>query len=101
MFLNEYEVQEAVQRFSRGSTPNLQRGAQALNGLVEWANSHSDGWAYWPKPGRAAASLQSLLAGVDRFDPQDVSESELKAALRPVKAFLTRQGVAHAEVLEG
>ena len=63
-----------------------------------WADANSDGWAYWPKPARAARKLQMLLDGKSCCSP-DVSGAELKAALSPVKAFLTRHGVSHEEVL--
>lgn len=98
MFMNEFDVAQARQRFSAGDTPNLERGAETLSRLVEWTNSHSDGWAYWPKPCRAAKSLQALLTEADRFDPQDVTEAQLTAAFSPIKAFLTRQGQQHSEV---
>ena len=95
--MNEYDVQDAINRLQ--SAPNLHRGAQVLRRLVDWTNSNSDGWAYWPKPVRAAKSLQELLQAADRFDPRDVTEADLNKALRPIKAFLTRHGVDHSVVL--
>lgn len=93
LFMNEYDVQDAVIRFATdSSTPNLGTVALALDRLVSWTNSNSDGWAYWPKPCRAAKSLQQLLQSADRYDPQDVTEAEVRRALAPVRAFLTRQG---------
>lgn len=97
--MNEYEIEEALVRFNRGDTPNLGRGAFVLARLATWTNRNSDGWPYWQKPARAADRLMSLLTGADRFDPVDVSEADLKRAVSPIKAFLTRQGVDHA-VLE-
>lgn len=98
MWMNEYEVDDAVRRFN-GTTPNLRRGAQVLHRLVRWTNRNSDGWGYWPKPSRAARSLMDLLYAADRFDPEDVTDAELARTLRPIKAFLTRQHVDHSEVL--
>lgn len=97
MFLNECEVDEYLRMFG-GDQPNLQQAAEALNRLMWWADANSDGWAYWPKPARSAKKLQTLLYGKDAYSP-DVTDAELKAALSPVKAFLTRHGVSHEEVL--
>lgn len=104
MFANEHDVEEYLNQFSGGSpesldTPNLLAGALTLARLVNWTNSNSDGWAYWPKPARSAKSLMTLLQSADRFDPQDVSVADLRKALSPVRAFLTRQGVSHDEVI--
>lgn len=109
-WMNEYEVEDALRRWSPGETPNLAAGAQILDSLRGWANRNSDGWVYWPKPSRAAASLQTLLqAGEARErnrytngeQPRDATAAELKKALSPIKAFLTRQGVDHDLVLGG
>lgn len=91
MWMNEYDVQDAVNRFGQAETPNLATGAQALYDLMNWTNRNSDGWPYWNKPSRAAKSLMEMLHAADRFDPQDVTAADLAKALRPVKAFLTRQ----------
>ena len=97
MFLNKFEVDHYRYTFT-DRQPNLQRGALVLSRLVWWANYNSDGWFSWPKPARSAKKLQTLLYGKDAYSP-DVTDAELKAALSPVKAFLTRQGVSHEEVL--
>ena len=93
-FMNE----NAVRRFG-DDTPNLQRAATVLRRLETWTDAHSDGWAYWPKPARAAARLMDALETADRFNPADISAAELTKALAPVKAFLTRQSISHSEVL--
>jgi hypothetical protein len=71
-----------------------------IDRLRYWTNRNSDGWAYWPKPVRAAKNLMVLLESGDRWDPADVTEAELKKAIVPIKSFLTRHGVAHEEVLD-
>jgi hypothetical protein len=96
MWMNEYEVAQAI--FNFHDTPNLLQGALVLDKLTIWTNRNSDGWPYWQKPARAAKSLMALLQGADRFNPVDISEADLKKALSPIKAFLTRQGVDHAQV---
>lgn len=97
MFYNDHDIADAVARY--GDLPNLGQAARTLDRLADWANHNSDGWAYWAKPRNAARRLVELIAGVDRFDPEDVTAEALALALRPVKAFLTRQGVDHAEIL--
>jgi hypothetical protein len=99
LFMNSGDIDDAKRRFNSRETPNLATGARALSALADWTNRNSDGWCYWPKPCRAARSLQTLLQSADRFDPTDVSSADLTKALSPIKAFLTRQGVSHDEVL--
>jgi len=102
-FMNEWDVQEAEGRYA--DHPILGPATQTLRNLVDWTNGHSDGWAYWPKPCRAAAKLQEMIErdGTSRyrFDEErlDVTLAEYKAALQPVKAFRTRQG-ADFEIVE-
>ena len=102
--LNEYEVEDAQIKAAHDfHRPNLQRAVLTLARLVEYTNSHSDGWAYWRKPAAAATKLQAAIemryfgAWANRVET-DLSDRELKAAYTPIKAFLTRQGIAHSEV---
>lgn len=96
MWMNEWDIAEALDRFDTPDTPNLHKGAQVVDALREWTNRNSDGWAYWHTPSRAAGSLMTLLHSVDRFDPTDIEKADLTKALRPIKAFLTRHKVDHA-----
>ena len=93
MFLNEYDIDCAAAQAERDELPNLAHAVDILTRLVNWTNRNSDGWAYWPKPCRAAKSLQELIYNVDRFDPVDLTPEQVKKASSPIKAFLTRQGV--------
>ena len=100
--MNGWEIEDAARRFGP-ATPNLAAGAATLYRLRDWTDSNSDGWAYWPKPVRAAARLIGLLedarlASLRGGWPTDITDAELTAALRPIKAFLTRQGVAYGEL---
>lgn len=88
-FMNDYDIEQAVRTHIRASQPNRLAAAYVIERLAEWTNTHSDGWAYWPKPARAAARLMDI-ADVYRADA-DVTDQELAGAVRPVKAFLTRQ----------
>jgi hypothetical protein len=100
MWMNEWEVEDAVERFT-DETPNLHRGVGILSRLMRWTNNNSDGWPYWQKPSNAAGKLMDHLhAAMRSYAVKDITEAELKKALSPIKAFLTKQGVDHALILE-
>lgn len=95
--MNDYDILEAVDRWSHGTHPNLAIAAQAIASLRTAANQNSDGWAYYPKPARSAARLMQLIEGDGTYkyfspDRDDITAADLKAALRPIKAFRTRSG---------
>lgn len=102
-FMNEWDIEESRQRFQ--DHPILGPATETLENLKEWTNRNSDGWPYWPKPARAAARLMELIErdGTARYlrseDRDDATEAELRAALRPIKAFRTRHG-ADFEIVE-
>lgn len=93
-FMNEYDVQDAERRFA--DHPTMGAAVTTLRNLVDWTNSHSDGWPYWPKPARAAARLMELIEGDGTWAAREAAENTTKAqvlaALRPIKAFRTRRG---------
>lgn len=95
MWMNEWEVEDNLIRFNRGDTPNLGKAAFILTRLVIWTNRNSDGWPYWSQPSNAAGKLMELFQSKDRFDPEDATEAEIRKAMSPIKAFLTRRGVDH------
>ena len=103
-FMNDYDIEIAQHRFDTPATPNRSKVADVVARLADWANDNSDGWAYWPKPMRAAAKLGRLLelrAGFVRHEDRlrtDITDAELRAALAPIKSFLTRQRVDPAEM---
>ena len=98
MFMNEWEIADAAQRYR--NHPLLGPATRTLVSLKDAANANSDGWAYWPKPARAAAQLQRLIVGDGtayyRFDEEraDVTAAKLRAAYAPLRAFRTRQRLA-------
>lgn len=102
-FMNAWGIEEARSRYFLH--PVLGPATATLFNLMEWANQNSDGWAYWPKPARAAKKLMELIErdGTSRwrFDDErtDATQAEYKAALRPIKAFRTRQA-ADFEIVE-
>lgn len=88
-YLSEFEIEQCVRLYE--TDPVLGPASKTLNSLMQWTNRNSDGWPYWAKPVRAAAGLIAML---DRphWEPSTATMADLKAALRPVKAFRTRQG---------
>lgn len=90
--MNEYEVED----FAREArTPAEQVASVALQSLVNWANSNSDGWAYWGKPVNAAERLQALIQGdgtnrARESRAQRMTPEAVRKALVPIKAFRTR-----------
>ena len=102
-FMNDYDIEIAQYRYSQGETPNREKVADAVAKLADWADNNSDGWAYWPKPAKAAEKAMSLLDPRDykeyvRFEDEDATDAEITAAFRPIKSFLTRNGVEHSEI---
>lgn len=100
MWLNEYDIMNAVRETGDGSTPNLHCAALTLNNLMEWTNDNSDGWPYWAAPGKAAKRLQEALyqASMSRY-AEDITAADLKRLQTPIKSFLTRQGVSASAVI--
>lgn len=104
LFMNDYDIHRAARVLQ--NDPAGSEAVRQVAILKEWADSNSDGWAYWPKPVNAAKSLIQLInsavndfyRGVDREDV-GIDPCDLKAALRPIKAFRTRQG-ADFQVVE-
>lgn len=110
MFANRYDIEDWTQRYgSQSGQPELGKAADNLHALMEWTDANSDGWPYWSKPSRAATKLAALLQDADKRSRdwsaprsearRDITEADHRAALRPVKAFLTRQGVPASTVL--
>ena len=102
-FMNEWDIESAVRRY--GDHPVLGPAVATLQYLVNWTNQNSDGWAYWPKPCRAAAKLMVLIErdgtskyAIDR-ERADATVAELRKAYVPIKAFRTRFG-ADFEIVE-
>ena len=95
LYMNEYDIERAMRQFAEH--PVLGPATQTLHNLAGWANRNSDGWAYWPKPCRAARKLQELIQhvppGTNHWDTEraDATEAAYRAALSPIKAFCTRE----------
>jgi hypothetical protein len=88
--MNDYDLHVARQRFGRGSTPNRLALVITVERLAEWADTVSDGWAYWRKPLQAAQRAIELIDGLNTDERADITEQEMLTAVKPIKAFLTR-----------
>lgn len=98
IYMNAYDVMGARQRAS--GFPTTLRAIEFLEKFIEEVNAHSDGWAYWQAPCKAAQKLQALIkdATGGTVAPlkksRNITEVEFSAALVPIKAFYTRVGKA-------
>lgn len=93
-FMNTWEVDEALHN-SR-LTANLHKAAKLLADLRDLADSVSDGWAYWPKPARAAKQLMELIeaskaTSANNWRSTEITDEALKKAVAPIKSFLTKE----------
>lgn len=104
MWMNRYEITEAL-GLDAEDFPVALKAARILDRLRHWADSNSDGWHSWPKPGKAADRLMvELKAAMESryrhpYDA-DITEADLRRALTPIKSFLTKQGVDHSLILD-
>lgn len=103
MWMNEYDIEDALRLTARFELPNARRGAEILSRLKDWTNENSDGWPYWSAPSKAAdrlmTALESAIGASRQGDNVDMTEAQLQKTLTPIKSFLTRRGVAYSEVI--
>jgi hypothetical protein len=81
--------------------PVLGKAVRFLSAFKDEVNSHSDGWAYWKLPSNAAGQLMTLIQagmnkrrGVRTENPIEVTDQMVAKAMAPIKAFMTRRGLA-------
>lgn len=82
-WLNNDSISMSIERHR--NHPVLSCATVFLQQFVEMVDQHSDGWAYWPKPARAATRLMNMIN-----HPETASENELKLSVRTVRMFCTR-----------
>jgi hypothetical protein len=100
--MNGWEIEEGVRDYGQRQDP-LGEAVRALQSLMVYTDTHSDGWQYFRKPANAAAGLTGLVGRQrdrDRYryerragesEPAEVTAADVRKALTPVKAFRTRQ----------
>lgn len=101
-YMNDYDLTRAHRVAIRRETPNRLALVRTVANLADWTDEHSDGWAYWLPPRRAAqrAIAEIVGDGTNAADDRpDTTDAELKAALRPIKSFLTKHRVDHAVII--
>lgn len=94
-YMNDYDLDRAVSRFIQASCPNRLALALVVRNLAEWANDHSDGWAYWTEPRKAAneamSHIESTTNAANRAqEEQDITDEQMMAAAIPIGSFLRR-----------
>ena len=97
-YMNDFDLDYAVSRFIRASKPNRLALALVVRQMAEWTNDHSDGWAHWLPPRKACDGAMSLIESTtheanERQEREDITDEQMLAAVKPIKAFLTRQKV--------
>jgi len=92
MDMNQYDIE--MMESNQHDCPNVRKGIHLLYRLMQAVNEQSDGWCYWVVPSKAANRLMKLLrtAGNVWYDTHGtIDDAELKAAITPIKAMVTRQ----------
>lgn len=93
-FWNQAEIEMMVDRAARLDTTTALAGRYAARYLTI-INENSDGWAYWSACHGPAEKLLTALdratGGGFRAPGDPVTPDELKKALSPMKALLTRR----------
>lgn len=100
--LNDYDLARAIRVAKRNGDTNRLALVQTVTNLADWADYNSDGWAYWLPPRRAAQRAIAEIQGdgTNAADSRpDTTDADLKAALRPIRAFLTKHRVDHAAII--
>ena len=94
-YMNDFDLWFARRRFTRASTPNRLALVMVVEELRDWTNNHSDGWAYWTPPRRAAQRAidhiySTTNAANDKQEATDITDAEMHKAVVPIKSFLTK-----------
>lgn len=101
-YMNDYDLDRAERVARRNGWENRGAVVGAVSNLKGWADANSDGWAYWLKPRRAALRAMEAITGDGTNaadDRPDMTRAEVTAVIRPIRAFLTRQGVDATHIL--
>ena len=106
-FMNDYDIGRAIRVFERdvADFPIALGAALTLDAFREWVDTHSDGWAHWAPPVRAADRLMTLIETAEEgqregrqdydmrtetYSYRDIDPAALKAAYANLKRFATR-----------
>jgi hypothetical protein len=98
MWMNQAEIEWAAKQ--QHDCPNVRKGVRLLYRFMQSVNEQSDGWAYWPAPGKAADKLMELLktAGNLNYGTRGtITAAQLKAAVTPIRSMVTYQSKKQKE----
>jgi len=102
-WMNDYEIQDAQRRFAQD--PIIGPVCNFLAAFADEVNSNSDGWHSWPLPAHAASSLMGLVQKAKDNSRNSmpgqvpVTVEDVKKAMAPIKAFMTRRGLKAGMVM--
>lgn len=92
-YMNDFDISDAKRRHAM--LPVLSKAVSFLEAFKEEVNAHSDGWAYWKAPVKAADKLMTMIeVDLETGCHIDATEAKFRAALTPIKSFYTRRGNA-------
>ena len=86
LYMNDSDM---VQAETMARTYEMKLACRFLIAFKDEVDQHSDGWAYWRAPLKAATRLMKLIQ-----QNGSMSDSEFQWALTPIKSFYTRKGTA-------
>lgn len=92
MNMNQADIQMVAS--NNHACPNVRKAVKLLSKLLEAVNAQSDGWAYWPAPGKASEKLQELIrsAGNVWYDTHGtITAEQLRKAVTPIRSMVTHQ----------
>jgi hypothetical protein len=102
-WMNEYEIDEAIEILSRRK-PEIAPYARFLGAWRDTVNQNSDGWAHWRAGSKCADRLSSLVkAAVEvargfKGNDEMPRETLFRSALTPIKQMATKRGFAQPEL---
>jgi len=100
--MNEYEIDECVERVERHA-PQFLPYARFLADWRDTINENSDGWPYWKIGRNSAKKLMSLLdrtIAALREGGEMPTEAEFKKSLAPIRAAAKKYNLPVPELRE-
>lgn len=87
MWMNRWEIDDAAERYANREVLGI--ATRFLKQFRDEVDNNSDGWAYWQAPTKAAEKLMALIQS-----PGSATIEKYRAALVPIRSFMTRKGNA-------
>lgn len=93
MDMNTHDIAYALRKYG-ANTSSIGRAVRFLSAFQDEVNAHSDGWAYWKAPVKAAERLMYMIQIYTPSAPDYITAEQFRLALIPIKSFYTRKGLA-------